>query len=110
MKAILIPTDFSDAANVAVDYAAQLAQDVKASVILYNCFHVPVIASDGPVVTIPFEDLEKDSEDTLAENKKKLLTKYPGLTIKTESRVGFAAEEIVHSAKRQLVDLIVMGI
>ena len=36
MKTILVPTDFSDAANNAAEYAIKLAKEIKAQVVLFS--------------------------------------------------------------------------
>ncbi|MBL7892002.1 MAG: universal stress protein [Bacteroidia bacterium] len=110
MKTILAPTDFSDIANNAVEYAVALAAKTNTRIILFHCFHVPVIAGDAPVVTIPFDELEKDSLETLNLKKAELEKKYPSVKIEVVSKVGFAAEEINEYSQTNPVDLIVMGI
>ncbi|MBI2271657.1 MAG: universal stress protein [Bacteroidetes bacterium] len=110
MKNILAPTDFSDTANNAVEYAAALAAKSNTDITLFHCFHVPVIAGDAPVITITFDELEKDSKDTLKAKKSELEKKYPGVKINTVSKVGFTTEEIVEYSQNNPTDLIVMGI
>lgn len=110
MRTILAPTDFSGTANRAVEYAVALAAKTNADITLFHCFHVPVIAGDAPVVTIPFDELEKGSINALNAKKNKLGKKYPGVRINTVSKVGFATEEIVEYVQNNPTDLIVMGI
>ena len=110
MKNILAPTDFSATANSAVEYACSLATAANATVTLFNCFHIPVIASDGPVITIPFEELEKASTASLVSRKNELEKKFAGLQIKIECKAGFAGEEIVEYTQTHKFDLVVMGI
>ena len=53
MKTILVPTDFSDNANRALDYACNLALQLKAKIILMNAFQSPASTSN---VMINFTD------------------------------------------------------
>ena len=53
MKRILVPTDFSDTANKARDYAVQLAQILGAEIILINTYHIPYAgATSGALVNV----------------------------------------------------------
>jgi nucleotide-binding universal stress UspA family protein len=80
-------------------------------VILYHCFHVPVITGDAPnVIPFNFDDLEKENLELLAAQKKKLSKQYPGVKIDVASTAGFAADEIVQFTKRNRIGLLVMGI
>ena len=110
MKNILAPTDFSEIADNAVNYAFEFAQSCNASVTLLHCFHIPIISGDALVTAIDFEDLEKESRDLLNIRKRKLIQKYPGVKVDMVSNAGFAAEEIVRYGKEGKVDLIIMGI
>jgi len=110
MKTILASTDFSDTGNNATDYAAGLAQEVNARLVLLNCFQIPVIASDGPAVTIPYEELELNSIKQLKEKQTELQKKFPKVQIDAVSRVGFADQEITHYTNIYHFDLIIMGI
>lgn len=110
IRSILAPTDFSDVGNNAVDYAVELAKHTRASVTLFHCFHIPVMAGESMVVPIPFEDLEKDSLDGLTNYKKKLNALHPEVSVDIVSKVGFAADEIAEYVNDHQPDLIVMGI
>ncbi len=59
MKTILVPTDYSAAADNAIEYAAHLSQEMHASIVLLHVFHMPLI---DPLVTsyvITYDDVEK---------------------------------------------------
>ena len=63
MKTIIIPTDFSDCANNASEYAAKLAKSIDAKVLLLHVYHVPLTsAPDFPVEVKTAEDLQKENE------------------------------------------------
>lgn len=110
MKQILVPTDFSDAANNAVEYALQLAADISASVTFLNVYHVPLPAGEVPLMLIsPHEILEKNREHMngiVAAAKTKYGSK---ISISGTTREGFAAEEIVQLSRELQADMIVMG-
>lgn len=110
MKHFLVPTDFSDKASSAVNYAVRLAQHVNASITLFNCVHVPVFVGDEIMTSVPFDEIEKDTEASLNKLKESLLSKFPRATINTIVKVGFSAAEIISYTEKNNFDLIVMGI
>lgn len=107
MKTILVPTDFSDAANNAAEYAVQLAKAIKAKVILFHVYHVPVPATEVPIVVLSPDELQKDSE-MLLRKKAAHLKKNSGVEISCIARMGMAVDEILEEEKN--ANLIVMGI
>lgn len=111
MNTILAPTDFSLEAENAVSYAAELAERMDTGLVLFNCFHLPIMTSSDaamPVMTI--DELKEISDQSLEKEKRKLLEKFPSLDVKSVSVPGFAVEEISHYAGKNKIDLIVMGI
>lgn len=107
MNTILVPTDFSNAANNAAEYAVLLAQEMKAKVVLFHIYHVPVPATEVPIIVLGPEELQKDSE-TLLRKKAAHLKKYSGVEISYIARMGMAVDEILEEEKK--ANLIVMGI
>lgn len=110
MKHILVPTDFSDAANNALEYALQLAAEASASVTFLNVYHVPLPAGEVPLMLIsPHEILDKNREHMnglVAAAKSNYGNKF---TISGITREGFAAEEIVQLTEEIGADMVVMG-
>lgn len=111
MKTILIPTDFSEASQNAIDYGVKLAKEKNAKIILLHVFHIPVVATDDPVLMPSFEQIEDDSQIFIKETENQLRAKY-GFTnpIESFSRPGFLIDEIDDLVKEKNLDLIIMGI
>lgn len=109
MKTILVPTDFSEVAKNALDYAIEIAKIAKAKIILFHAYQVPVIPSEIPVI-IPADEMEKDAIESLKKIEKSIHLKH-GNKIETEikAKYGFPIDEINLFAKKNNVDLIVMG-
>ena len=88
MKTIAVLTDFSKRAENAARYALQLAQQLRANIILYNSFLVPAGEPLAGQVYWSMEDfntLQKDSEqelDLLAGRLKEELTTLPAHAFK----------------------------
>lgn len=94
MKTILVPTDFSEAANNAVDYALMFAKATKAKILLFHAFHVPIIVSDVPLTTIDPTDLKAENDNHLRELAKTLSMKS-GVEVNSLAKMGFAVDEIL---------------
>ena len=73
MKNILVPTDFSDASANAAAYAAALAEDFQAKLILLNVVAPRVVIEDISATAYLITEAE------LSENNKRLISpKQPG--------------------------------
>jgi nucleotide-binding universal stress UspA family protein len=108
---ILVPTDFSDTADVALAYAKTLAGQLDASLHLIHVFADPYVATPFGV-EIPTEPEPRTR--TLEDARACLLTR---LDTEEERRfrgarvivTGLAAKQIAKYAADHNVDLIVMG-
>lgn len=117
MKTILVPVDFSSVSDNAADYAVELANKMKAKILLFHVYSFPVVpmnvyefATDIPYI-IPVEEVEKDCIKALEKLKAALLQKNGNdLEIFYEYRSGVVTDEISRYADEHSVDLIVMGI
>ena len=67
MKTIIVPTDFSPAAENAMKFAADMAVNINASVLLFHVYEIPVSMTDVPVVMVSADELRKNSESKLSE-------------------------------------------
>jgi len=77
MKTILLATDFSVTATNAANYAADMAEAIKAKLVLLHVYQFPMVATDIPVVTdVEAEMLQK--ETALLHLKKDLLKRTAG--------------------------------
>lgn len=75
MKTIAVLTDFSKRAEHAARYALNLAQKIKANIILFNSFLVPAdvpMAAQVAWPVVDYNEIKKDTEKALAELRRKL--------------------------------------
>ncbi|MEO6759172.1 MAG: universal stress protein [Saprospiraceae bacterium] len=111
MKTIIACTDFSPNSNNAVQYAAALAAEGKARLLLFHHFVYPAPATDLPEVypTIFVDELEENAERRLTLLKTELAKTYQ---IQVESMVrslSFSSDlEEVYT--EQNAEMVVMGI
>jgi len=106
MKSILIPTDFSKNAGYAIEYGAEIAKKMNASITLLHSFHVPIFADQVYIEETTIDNWAKDCKTKLNEMADDLIKKY-GIAVKTEVKIGFAVEEIV--SPHEKFDMVVMG-
>ena len=108
MKTILVATDYSNAATNALNYAAALARETEAKIILYNAFQLPVHAANTLLSATGVSEL-------IDENKRRLrslatsISRQFGIKVESISNISYVAEEIGFLVKKMNVDLVVMG-
>lgn len=111
MKLILVPTDFSENATHALEYAVETANAIGAGVLLVYVYNPPasvhsslqsVIAEDVGRATKVF----KDRLHTISET---IMSEFPKVSCTYEVGVGDVVHEILAIATESKADLIVMG-
>ncbi|MDL2322824.1 universal stress protein [Bacteroidales bacterium OttesenSCG-928-A17] len=122
-KSVLIPIDFSEYSLRACELGFHYAKDISAEVILFHAFFVPsfsnlIIHSEVlPYRTVNGENIlnfEKKARKELKEYETFILQKikskeWPEVPFRTELRNGLPEEEIIHFAKQEEPELIIMG-
>ncbi len=112
---ILVPTDGSENARNSVKYAADLAKQTKADLILISVIDKSALITSSIPASISPTRIIEPVEDYLrlaAENYIKSADKTcrgKGIKAKKVIRSGHIVEEIIKEAKRSKVNLIVMG-
>jgi len=110
IKKILVPTDFSAGAQVAVDQALAMAQAFGASVTLFHVYTLPsYVFPDGSTFVAGVEvttRIEGDVTDALSRAARDA-ERRSGVPVLTRSQIGPPYEEIVRAAED--FDLVVMG-
>ena len=110
MKTIIVPTDFSPIATNAMNFAADMAVNINASVSLLHVYHVPVSMTEVPVVLVSSEELKKSSEEKLEILKQELAHVTSGkIKIYTEARPGDVSDELEEICKHVQPFAVIMG-
>lgn len=110
MKTIIVPTDFSPAALNATNYAADMALAIKANILLFHVYQLPLSVSDTPIVLLSVEEMKEGAENKLLQLKKDLEHITSGaLEIQTEARMGNLADELEDCCKQTQPFAVVMG-
>ncbi|ADU97479.1 universal stress protein [Thermovibrio ammonificans] len=119
-KKVLYPTDFSDLAEVALDYVKKLKEAGAQEVVVLHVIHplefsLPQFddpfALDVATIYAHIPEIEKAILESHEEALKKIEEELKGLgfKVKTVMTVGEPADEIVNVAKQEQVKVIVMG-
>jgi nucleotide-binding universal stress UspA family protein len=110
MKTIIVPTDFSPIATNAMNFAADMAVNINASLMLLHVYQVPVSMTDVPVVLVSAEELRKSSEAKLQEIKDALTHITSGkIKVYTEARLGDVSDELEDVCKNIQPFAVIMG-
>lgn len=107
MKRILVPTDFSDAADRARDYAVNMARLLNAEIFLMHTYHVP---NTGATMVANISDLAKESSE--AEMKKQieyLKLNFSDVDVKAKCILGLFVDTVKTVVEEDAIDLIIMG-
>lgn len=94
MKTIIAPTDFSDISLNAVDYAADLAMDINAELILINV-QIAVPVAENNSTQLEYEELTGGAKDKL----EALATE---LTERTKNKINVSPKFMVGSVEHEL--------
>ena len=101
---LLVPTDFSPAADRAVDYAAALAVTLEARVTLMTATYL----GDTPEVHLAYiEKVRAEDKERLEGVRQRI--EQAGVSVSALMAYGPPAQQIVETARKRGADLIVMG-
>lgn len=108
LERILVPVDFSSCSLDALEYAAVVAQQAKASMVL---LHVVEPVSYGLDFTISHAGTREHVRETWTKRLEELASvlKITQVPVESQLRGGLPADSILDSAKTLRCDLIVMG-
>jgi len=110
MKTIIVPTDFSPIAKNAMNFAADMAVNINANLMLLHVYQVPVSMTDVPVVLVSADELRKSSESKLEDLKNALTNTTSGkIKIYTEARMGDVSDELEDACKHVQPFAVIMG-
>lgn len=111
MKKILIPCDFSDTSDNALQYAVEMAHYFSANLILIHINQLPVMTPEIGLTSYSLKDATENSLDALKNLAQKIKMTHPAIgTIDYYSEIGNVEDVVAEFNKKLHVDLIVMGI
>jgi nucleotide-binding universal stress UspA family protein len=110
LRRILVPTDFTETSDRALDWAMGIAARVGASVTVMHSYEIPIIGfPDGAIVATPeiasrIADASRAALESTVEQRR-----GRGVTLDSVLREGVAWEEINAVADAIDADLVVIG-
>lgn len=111
MKKILVPCDFSDQSENALNYAVEMAHSFSAGLVLLHINQIPVMNSEMSLTPYSLSDANEESLDSLKNLAQKIKMTHPAIgSIDYFSEVGNVSDVIGDFDKKMDIDLIVMGI
>jgi len=110
MKTILVPTDFSHNAHVALQYAARIVAQINGKLILFHNATLQVSAAEVPVWQEPDPELVQLFEYRLKKEAEQINSEQEfNLEIETICRPGLLNQNINNLVREKKVDLVIMG-
>jgi glycine betaine transporter len=102
---VLVPLDFSDPANQALEYALQLAQQLQARVTLLHVIHIPPLGGANlPAYMAHVEAHAQEAMEACLQH-----VQQTGLPVQSLIVQGVPWQEIVDKAQDMQADLMVMS-
>ena len=109
IRRILVPTDFSDSARQALDWASTLAREFKAEILLLHVVENLTVGYASDLFPVPmaevYEEISGYARTELAKLAEELRTS--GVAVTERLAQGTPSAEIIRIAKEEPVDLIV---
>ncbi|MFO0934973.1 MAG: universal stress protein [Gemmataceae bacterium] len=112
IQTILVPTDFSDCASVAVRYAKQMAEKFNSRIhLLYVIPDSSLVLPEAIVPAVTQIPDITEMQKSAGEGLHKVVEEFglENFQVTFESRLGSPADEIIGAAKDSSANLIVIG-
>ena len=110
MKTILVPTDFSQNATNALNYAAALASQVRGKLIIAHIINLPITPLEGGIAIPTDAQLEEDYKQELNRLSRELrLENGFRFEVETICQYGYFLANLNELVKTKAVDIVVMG-
>jgi nucleotide-binding universal stress UspA family protein len=107
---ILVPTDFTDVSEHALDWAVQMASRLGSSITLMHAYELPIVGIPDATLVASAEMATRIADASRRALDKTLERhKSSGVPITAVLRAGVPWEEINHVADEIHADLVVMG-
>lgn len=110
MKNILVPTDFSETAENALFYAAELATISNANLIIFHVYNYPVDTADLTLIASVYDQFENLNLESLRELRTKVQAKFGSdLSVEFLCKMGSVVHEVNELIQTKNIDLVVIG-
>lgn len=111
MKKILVPCDFSETSNNALNYAVDMANIYSADMVLLHVNQIPVVNSEFGLTAYSINEVSEENLKHLKELANSIKSQNSNIkNIDCFCEIGNVTDVIVELSKTLAVDLTVMGI
>lgn len=111
MKTILVPIDFSEPSENALEFAVGIANDLKANIFLLHTEQMPIASYELEPVAFTIQNNIEVNTNLLLDRAHKIKEIYPFIdTISCSVEMGDLKSNITEYIEKKNIDLIVMGI
>lgn len=111
MKKILVPYDFSESSDSALNYALGIAEELTAELILLNILPYPVVTPETGLPAFSYQEMLSDNARELNKVVEKVRKQHTRVgAIKCLTEMGDVTENIVDYCKNHPIEFVVMGI
>lgn len=108
MKTFIVAIDFSDASDNATDFAAKLAKQVEAKIILYNAFYLSIPPSESPILTPRLDQIFTEDKAQLEAKKKEIASQY-NIPVECFSSPMSIVDQLPSLVMKFQADLVIIG-
>jgi nucleotide-binding universal stress UspA family protein len=109
MATIVLATDFSAPSENAALFAAALARDLNVSILLVHVYQLPMTLDETPPLLMSTEEIRNSADRSLVRTKEAMEKSYPGINVRSESRMGDIEEEIRAVSREVSPIMIIVG-
>jgi len=111
LKRVLVPTDFSDSARLALRYGISFAGEYGAQLTLLHVIETVAVGYASDLFPVPMAEVYQEIEGYAAGELAKLAqeARAKGVTVVEQVVQGKPAPEIIRLAREQTIDMIVLG-
>lgn len=110
-KNVLVPTDFSDGSENALNHAIDIAKSMGATIHLVNVIQPVVYPTGIEIAHESLLNLEQDLEDNAKKQLEKIEKRLDNLSINYSCSIltGSADDQIIEYSKSENIDLVVIA-
>jgi nucleotide-binding universal stress UspA family protein len=113
MRTIVVPTDFSEAADSALDYSVNLARETGAKLTLLHAHHLPIFNNENNEQKSqddPEPDFEEVNRQSLQSLAQEISANNRDVDLESFFKIGAIADIILKTAEENDADLITIGL
>ncbi|MFN6945642.1 MAG: universal stress protein [Cytophagaceae bacterium] len=110
-RTLLFPTDFSENADHALDYAVAMAGVMDAEILVFHAYSIVLVNTDMPYTLVEkeLEEVKHRAVKGLEGILHKIKSKNPSISASYILKQGFPSSDVIEIAKEKDADMIVMG-